>query len=158
MARPAIPARLVQLVRYGAVSVIASATSLAVLGALVATRTTTAGWANVIATGVGTVPSFELNRRWVWGRDGQRSLRSEVAPFVALSFAGLALSTVAVSVIARWADGAGLTDATRTLAVQAANLAAFGALWIVQFAVLDRVLFADRSRVGQDRQVPASPR
>ena len=35
---------------------------------LVGTDAVTAGWANVIATGVGTVPSFELNRRWVWGR------------------------------------------------------------------------------------------
>jgi putative flippase GtrA len=145
-------------VRYGAVSAIATTTSLLVLGALVGTRTTTAGWANVIATAVGTVPSFELNRRWVWGRGGARSVRSELVPFVALSFAGLALSTLAVSVIARWADGAGLADATRTVAVQAANLAAFGALWLVQFVVLDRVLFADRSPVGQDRQVPASPR
>ena len=86
-----------RLLRYGTVSVIATLTSMAVLGALVASRTVTPGWANVVATAVGTVPSFELNRRWVWGRTGRRSLAAEVGPFALLSFVGLAVSTIAVS-------------------------------------------------------------
>ncbi len=57
-----------RLRRYAGVSVISTAVSLAVLTLLVGTDAVTVGWANVIATGVGTVPSFELNRRWVWGR------------------------------------------------------------------------------------------
>jgi putative flippase GtrA len=154
----AVHPRLAQLVRYGAVPAIATATSLTVLGALVATRTTSAGWANVIATGVGTVPSFELNRRWVWGRRGARSVQAEVVPFCALSAAGLVLSTLAVTAIARWADAAGLASATRTLAVQAANLAAFGSLWLAQFLVLDRLLFADRTTVRQDARAPSPSR
>jgi putative flippase GtrA len=156
--RAGLGARLGQLVRYGTVSAIATTTSLAVLGALVATRTVTAGWANVIATGVGTVPSFELNRRWVWGRRGDRSLGGEVVPFVAMTAAGLALSTLAVSLAARWADASGLGTSTRTLAVQAANLAAFGSLWLAQFVVLDRFLFAPRPAVGQDARAPSPPR
>jgi putative flippase GtrA len=55
-----------KLLRYAAVSAIATSLSLTILGVLVARGTTTAGWANVIATAAGTVPSFELNRRWVW--------------------------------------------------------------------------------------------
>ena len=144
--------------RYGAVSAIATTTSLLVLGALVATRSMSAGWANVVATAVGTVPSFELNRRWVWGRSGVRSLRAEVVPFALLSGAGLALSTATVSVAGRWADGIGWADSTRTLAVQVASLAAFGTLWLLQFALLDRVLFADRRRVGQDRRTSPAAR
>ena len=68
--------RLGQLLRYRAVSLIATSTSMLVLGLLVTTRTVTAGWANLIATAVGTVPSFELNRRWVWGKHGNRSIGS----------------------------------------------------------------------------------
>jgi len=133
--------RLAQLLRYAAVSAIATTTSLVVLGVLVGTRTVTAGWANVIATAVGTIPSFELNRRWVWSRRGRRSAGREVLPFCVLSFAGLALSTLTVHLAATWADGAGLSDAWRTLAVEGANVAAFGSLWIAQFVILDRVLF-----------------
>jgi putative flippase GtrA len=133
--------RIAQLLRYGAVSAIATATSLAVLGVLVATRTVTAGWANVIATAVGTVPSFELNRRWVWKKEGRRSMWAEIVPFTVLSFTGLAVSTWTVHSAAVWADAAGLSDLARTVAVEGANVAAFGSLWVIQFVVLDRVLF-----------------
>jgi putative flippase GtrA len=128
------------------VSIVSTATSLTVLGVLVATALTTAGWANVIATAVGTVPSFELNRRWVWGKTGRRSLWAEVGPFAALSIAGLAVSTVAVSIAGRWATSLALPTATRTIAVEAASVAAFGSLWLAQFVVLDRVLFAGPRR------------
>ncbi len=146
--------RLRQLVRYGAVSIVATTTSLVVLGALVATHTMAPGWANITATAVGTVPSFELNRRWVWHRHGTASTRREVIPFLVLSAAGLVLSTIAVSLAGRWTEHAGLTGASRTLAIQCANVGAFGSLWLAQFVILDRVLFADRAPVGQDRRVP----
>jgi putative flippase GtrA len=133
-------------VRYGAVSLVATTTSLTVLGALVTLRWMTPGWANVVATGVGTIPSFELNRRWVWTKRGARSVATEVIPFALLSFAGLALSTVAVHVTATWADRAAIESWQRTGAVGLANMAAFGSLWITQFVILDRVLFVDRRR------------
>jgi putative flippase GtrA len=136
--------RLSQWLRYGMVSAIATGTSLTVLGALVATRSVSAGWANVIATTVGMVPSFELNRRWVWRKHGNRSVASEVVPFGALSVCGLMLSTLAVRGAASWADGAHLSAGTRTIAVEGANLAAFGSLWVIQFLVLDRLLFGTR--------------
>jgi putative flippase GtrA len=131
----------VKLMRYGAVSVISTTLSLAVLGVLVFTGTLSPGWANVVATAVGTVPSFELNRRWVWGRTGRRSVLAEVGPFWALSFAGLALSTLAVSVAGHWATAAGLHAGMRALVAQAANVCAFGSLWIAQFVILDRSVF-----------------
>jgi putative flippase GtrA len=133
-----------KLMRYATVSVISTGVSMCVLGGLVATATLAAGWANVVATAVGTVPSFELNRRWVWGRTGRRSLTAEIGPFCALSFAGLALSTLAVTVLAAWAAHAHLGTGGRTLAAEAGNVAAFGSLWVLQFVVLERLLFRPR--------------
>lgn len=147
--------RLRQWVRYGAVSCVATGTSMIVLGTLVVTNTLSPGWANIVATAVGTVPSFELNRRWVWGRTGRRSVAAEIGPFCVLSFAGLALSTVLVSLAGRWAAGAGLNAFSRTAVVEMANVAAFGSLWVAQFVVLDRVLFARRAPV---RPLAAAPR
>jgi putative flippase GtrA len=136
------PLRLIRkLMRYLAVSAISTTVSLTVLGLLVATRAVTPGWANVAATAVGTIPSFELNRRWVWAKTGRRSLRREVGPFCVLSFTSLALSTVAVSWAARWASTAGLGTTARTLAAEAASIASFGAMWVGQYLALDRVLF-----------------
>jgi putative flippase GtrA len=132
---------VIKLLRYAGVSLISTTVSLTILAVLVGTGLVTAGWANLIATAVGTVPSFELNRRWVWGKSGSRSLLAEVGPFCALSFGGLALSTMAVSVAAAWAARAGLNV---TVAALAANVGTFGSLWVVQFVLLDRVLFKRR--------------
>ncbi len=136
--------RVRQLFRYAAVSCVATGLSQIILASLVATRTTGAATANVIATMAGVVPSFELNRRWVWGRTGRRSVAKEIVPFVLLSATGLALSTLAVWGTSRWADAHGLDTTWRTLAVQAANLSAFGTVWIAQFVILDKVLFRHR--------------
>ncbi|MEY2569579.1 MAG: hypothetical protein QOE35_4108 [Actinomycetota bacterium] len=145
-------ALVAKLVRCAGVSIVSTSVSLTILGVLVATRTMAAGWANVVATTVGTVPSFELNRRWVWARTGRPSLWAEIAPFCALSFAGLALSSVAVGAAASWAAAAQLGTTGRTVFVELANVGTFGCLWVVQFALLDRVLFRPRPvLVGQDR-------
>jgi putative flippase GtrA len=132
---------IAKLARYGSVSAVSTATGLAVLGILAWVVGLPAAWANVVATAVGTIPSFELNRRWVWGRTGDRSLTGEVAPFVVLSFAGLLLSTLAVHVTAAWASHHGWPVGTRTGLIELAQLGAYGSLWILQFLVLDRVLF-----------------
>jgi putative flippase GtrA len=136
--------RIRQLVRYAAVSGISTGVSQSVLAVLVATRATSAVTANIVATMIGTIPSFELNRRWVWGKTGRRSLTTEVVPFAVISACGLALSTLAVAAASRWADANGLDITARTLTVQAANLSAFGLVWIAQFVLLDRVLFRRR--------------
>jgi putative flippase GtrA len=114
---------------------------MSVLGALVYTAPVSAAWANVVATTAGTVPSFELNRRWVWAKAGRRSIWSEIVPFAALSFAGLVLSTIAVAAATHTATKLGYSDSARTAVAEVANIAAFGSLWLVQFMLLDRVLF-----------------
>jgi putative flippase GtrA len=132
---------LAQLVRYSAVSAIATSISLTILGTLVATRAVSPGWANVIATGVATVPSFELNRRWVWAKKGRRSLHKEAVPYFALTFLGLGLSTLAVSTATGVASTHHAGTAARTVVALLANLAGFGTVWIAQYVVLDKVLF-----------------
>lgn len=137
-------AQVVRLLRYSGVSAVATTTSLLVLFILVGLVGVPAVWSNLVATAVGTVPSFELNRRWVWARHDRRSILGQVLPFTAMSFAGLLVSTVAVGV------ASGRTSAwghwPHTLAVESANMAAYGSLWVVQYVVLDRLLF--RSRPG----------
>ena len=139
------PGRMAQLLRYSAVSGISTVTSLTILGVLVGLFGVDAVLANVLATAVGTVPSFELNRRWVWRRHGRRSLLGQIVPFTALSFTGLLVSTVAVGLVS--GRTVGWSHWGHTLAVELANAAAYGSLWVVQYVVLDRVLFRNRDEV-----------
>ncbi len=132
---------LAKLSRYSAVSVISTVISNVLLVVLVGGNVMTAGWANVIANTAGIVPSFELNRRWVWGKRGHRSTGSEVVPFCVLSFAGLVLSTIGASLAEHWALHAGASDSVHTVAVVLGSAAAYAPLWLVQFALLDRWMF-----------------
>ena len=132
-----------KLLRYAAVSGVSTAVSQTVLAVLVATRSTGAVTANIIATMAGTFPSFELNRRWVWGKRGRRSIGGEMLPFAVLSATGLGLSTLAVAVASHHVEHFSTT--TRTLTIQVASLTAFGIVWLLQFVVLDKVLFKRRA-------------
>jgi putative flippase GtrA len=147
---------LQKLVRYAAVSVVSVTVAQTVLAALVATRATGPVAANIIATMVATIPSFELNRRWVWGKQGRRSVGGEVVPFVLVTAAGLALSSLSVAIVSRYVDD--LSTTARTLSIQVASLSAFGVVWLLQFVLLDRVLFGPggsrRSR-SDGARVPA---
>jgi putative flippase GtrA len=136
--------RLAQLARYAAVSVVANATTLTVLGILVGIVNFDAGWSNIIATAVATIPSFELNRRWVWGKQGQRSMSAEVVPFWVWAFLELAISSFTVHLMGEHATAAGWSRSLRTLVLEATTIGTTGALWAVQFVLFDRVLFRHR--------------
>jgi putative flippase GtrA len=120
-------------VRYAMVSVVSVIVSQAVLlltnGVL--------GWAavtaNITAVSIGAIPSYTLNRAWVWGKRGRSHLWREVVPFWALALVGLAFSTVVVAIADNWWDA--------PLVVNAANIFAFGMLWVAKYLLLDTILF-----------------
>jgi putative flippase GtrA len=121
------------------VSVGTTLLSAAVLVALALGAGVPAGSANVIAVCCGIGPSYFANRHWVWGRTGRGDLMHEILPFWMLSLVGLVVSTMTVSLVA--SVGAHWSTSARAVALPMANLSVFGALWLVQFALLDKVLF-----------------
>ena len=130
-------------VRYAMVSVVAVGVSQLVL----AITFSVFGWSpvlsNVTAVMLGSIPSYVLNRAWVWGKTGKNHFWREVVPFWALAFVGLGFSTLLVAVAHEWNEAAWVPSA--------ANLVAFGILWVVKYLVLDALLF----RVAPDDVVPA---
>jgi len=139
---------MTRLRRCLSVSVITTGLSLVSLVTLT-TAGVAATTANIVTTALATIPSYQLNRRWTWGKQGSSDLWREVVPFWAMSFAGLALSTVTVGIADRWAAQAHVTGALHTVAVLVGHLGGFGLLWVVQFAVLDRVVFARAPRTAE---------
>jgi putative flippase GtrA len=130
-----------KLVRYTIVSVISVIVSQTVLFSLQLGANVREGWANIIACGVATVPSYELNRKWAWGKSGRGHLWREVAPFWALAFLGLAFSEWAVVVAGHWARDHHLVRLARSALVNGAALSAFGVLWVAKFVIFNKVLF-----------------
>ena len=89
--------------------------------------------ANFIAVTLSCIPSYLLNRSWVWGKRGSNHFWREVFPFWAMALLGLILSTIFVWYVGQRTDV--------TLYLMAANLSAFGLLYVAKFFVLDRLLF-----------------
>ena len=133
-----------KLSRCASVSVITTVMSLVMLTALTAGLGMIAWVANALTVAVITVPSFVLNKRWTWGQTGPRDFRRQIVPFWGLAFVGLVLSTIAVALTqASGLEAAMPTPLLATAAVLAAHLSGWAALWVVQFLILDRVLFAE---------------
>jgi putative flippase GtrA len=95
--------------------------------------------ANILANVLATVPSYVLNRRWVWGKSGKSHFWKEVAPFWILSFVGLAFSSLAVWLAGDFARSHGLSHGATALLVNLANLVSFGILWIVKFVIYNKL-------------------
>ncbi|MGH9183694.1 MAG: GtrA family protein [Acidimicrobiales bacterium] len=130
-------------VRYSIVSAVAVVVTQVVL----ITTNGALGWpavvANLAAVSAGCVPSYTLNRYWVWGKRGPNHLWREVVPFWVLALLGLAVSTLLVWLADRWWDS--------TVLVSAANLTAFGALWVAKYLLLDSLLFRIVAEEGPGR-------
>ncbi len=134
----------VKLIKYAGVSVISTIVSQVVLFMTFGVfRVMSEVPANILANVVATVPSYTLNRRWVWGKGGRSHFWREVAPFWVLSFVGLAFSSVAVWAAGAFARHHGLGHGTTTLLVNAANLVSFAILWIVKFLIYNKLFHID---------------
>ena len=129
--------------RYSGVSVIATICTQVLLVVGHAGLGVGATAMNVTAVMLTSIPAYLLNRRWGWQVAGPSSLRREIIPFWAFTVAGLLLSTLAVAGVASITESAA--------AVSAANVAAFGVLWVAKFFVLDDVVFS----MGGEELVPA---
>jgi putative flippase GtrA len=130
---------VMRMTRCFGVSVGTTLLSAAVLVALASGAGVPAGPANVVAMLCGIGPSFLANKRWVWRRAGRGNLLRETGPFWILSIAGLVASTVAVARVGALTSS--WSPAARSAALPVAGVSVFGVLWLLQFTLLDRVLF-----------------
>jgi putative flippase GtrA len=145
----------VKLMKYASVSIISTVVSQFVLfmvfGVL---RLLPAVEANLVANVVATVPSYILNRRWVWGKGGKSHFMREVVPFWVLSFVGLAFSTLAVWAADSLAHHFGLSHAATSILVNAANLLSFGILWVVKFVAYEKIFHMAPVEHPEDQAEP----
>lgn len=96
---------------------------------------------NISAVVLSTIPAYLMSRHWVWGQSGSHRLTTEIIPFWCMAALGLLLSTVAVGAVeTRWDS---------TIAVQMANIGAFGLVWVGKFFILDHVMWAERPQVDE---------
>ena len=129
-----------KLVRYTAVSAISAMTSIVILTLVYGVlRLWTEVWSVLFSNVMAGIPSYFLNRQWVWGKSGRSHWWREVLPFWITSLTGIGFALVTASLARNYAQSHDLHHLARTVLVVGANVAAFGIVWLIKFAILNRV-------------------
>jgi putative flippase GtrA len=102
--------------------------------------------ATVVANCLATIPAYNLNRRWTWGKSGKSHLMKEVLPFWAMSALGIAgsffFSLLAKAIVNGHFfehDHHHYHHLVATLVVMAANFVAFAIFWVLKLLVFNRI-------------------
>jgi putative flippase GtrA len=101
--------------------------------------------ANTIGALAATPASYELNRKWAWGKSGKSHMWREVVPFWSLTLLGWLASTGTVEIADNMCKSHGVSGLGRAVAIMGASLFAYGVVWIVKFIIFNRLVFANRS-------------
>ncbi len=129
-----------QLFRYTMVSVISTAVSFGVLLLVYGVfRAFSEVWSTVFANAVATVPSYYLNRSWVWGKNGKSHLTKEILPFWTMSAIGIVVSIFGAALATHIGKTYHLAHLEQTILVLAANVLSFAIFWVLKFMVFNRL-------------------
>jgi putative flippase GtrA len=131
-------------IRYAAVSAVAIVVSLAVLGFCYGVLHLSASASQTVAVIASTIPSYYLNRAWVWGRNGKSHLWKEIVPFWVISVGQYLISVVVINFGEEHVVAATDSKGLQTLGLQLISLFTYGVMWVAKFAIFNKVLFAHR--------------
>jgi putative flippase GtrA len=104
---------------------------------------------------VGAVPSYSLNRRWVWRKSGRSHFRKEVLPFCIFTLISIAFSIVGASYAHHLVHEHQWSHLTNTAVVDGANLVSVGVFWIIKFLLFSRI-FLVPEEAAVDQHLPRS--
>ena len=137
--------RFGRLIRSMSVSLVTSVLSLTMLAVLVHLSSVSPAWANVVASLAAVGPSFALNRRYAWRCTGRGHARKELAAHSGCTrcAAWPRRRRPSTSPVAG-PTAPGCSPTTRTVMLLGANIAMSMALWVGQFALLERTLVVVR--------------
>jgi putative flippase GtrA len=93
----------------------------------------------VFANVVATVPSYFLNRQWVWGKGGRSHLMKEIVPFWVMSAIGIVVSIGGAAVAHHIGKVHHLSHPAQTAVVLLANLISFGLFWVLKYMLYNRL-------------------
>lgn len=130
----------VHLFKYTMVSVVSTVVSFGVLFIVFGVLKLWGEVAStVFANAVATVPSYYLNRKWVWGKGGRSHIVKEIIPFWSLSAVGIFVSIFGAAAAKHIGTEHHLSHLDQTVLVLAANLLSFGVFWVAKFLIFNRI-------------------
>lgn len=140
--------RLLLWAKYSASSVIATVLSQ-VAFALCYWFGTAAIVASLVAWVSGAVPNYVLNRRWTWGRSGQK------LPYTIIVVASAIAAAVVTSVTDHLVQPLE-SHLWKTVLVTGSYLGTYAVLFIVKFVLFDRLVFARTGAAPVEARTPVA--
>ena len=152
--------------RFAAGTVVSTACSQLTLVLLFGVLDASAAVSGAVAFVAGAIPNFLIHRFWTWRRSGPVRMRRELMPYLAvITFSGLVAVGITTGVD-RLLGGAIADHALRTAVIAVVYGLSYLPVFVLKFALLDRLVFgvednvaARRRRIRDSRdQVPTSTR
>jgi putative flippase GtrA len=129
-----------KIFRYTMVSVISTSVSAVVIVLVYGVfHVWTEVPSTIFGNAVATFPSYWLNRRWAWGKNGRSHLVKEVLPFWVMAAMGIAFSIVGAALARRIGIHFNLSHFEQTVLVLVANFLSFAVFWVVKLLVFNRM-------------------
>lgn len=130
--------------RYSVTSIVSVIVSEASFVILFGVHLAPARTSSIMATLIGAVPSYLMNRYWAFERREKNRFMQEIVPYLGVAIIGLLFSTWSVD----FADShQGLVSGSKLLSflwVDGAYFGSFAVLWVAKFMFLNKILFSDR--------------
>lgn len=95
--------------------------------------------ASLTAFVVGAIPNFVLNWTWTWGRSGRPALVRELLPYLAIVIGGGLVATGLTTLTDHVLAPLLAERAARTVVLDLAYLSSYAVLFVLKFALMDRV-------------------
>ncbi|MFZ1063514.1 MAG: GtrA family protein [Acidimicrobiales bacterium] len=129
-----------KLVRYTLVSVASTTTSIVVIAVVYGFRIVpNEVTATIVGNVVATIPSYNLNRKWTWGKTGRSHVRREVVPFWAIAALGIAFSILGASYAHHLVHTHHWSHLLDTVIVEGANFVSFAVFWVLKLIIFNRI-------------------
>jgi putative flippase GtrA len=93
---------------------------------------------------VGVFPGYFLNRTWTWGRRGRSDVWREIVPYWTTALLSTAIAAAVTGAVN--AACAGDSRDVRTVINAAAYMVTYGVLFIVKYAVFQRLFASSFAR------------
>jgi putative flippase GtrA len=133
-----------KLLRYSLVSVASTTTSIVVIAIVYGFRIIPGEVeATIFGNVVATIPSYNLNRKWTWGKSGRSHLRKEVLPFWGIAALGIIFSIVGASYARHLVHAHDWSHLLNTVIVEGANFVSFAVFWVLKLMIFNRIFKID---------------
>ena len=129
-----------KLIRFTLVSAVSTVTSFAAISLLYGLKIIPGIlWATLVGNLIASLPAYNLNRRWTWGKRGRSHWRKEILPFWIMTALGIGVSQLGALLARHEVKTHHLSHLVNTGLVAGANLVSFAIFWVLKLIVFNRI-------------------